>query len=203
MRKGERLVKATNLIHVPLIRQLPELPRGCEVTSLAMMLAHAGIQADKMELAASIRKVPFEEDGLRGNLYDGFVGDMYSFETDGLGVYDEPIIELARRYLGDRVVVLTGKPWEAIEKQLDKERPVWVVVNEEFRPLPESDWQTWQTRRGELKVTYKEHAVLVTGYDADHVYFNDPLAGIQNRRAPKKEFVAAWEQFHNQAVSYD
>ncbi|MGV3488048.1 MAG: C39 family peptidase [Tuberibacillus sp.] len=190
------------IIDVPLIAQLPELPRGCEVTSLGMMLSHAGFHVDKMDLAKRIRKVPFEKDGLRGNLYDGFVGDMYSFETDGLGAYYEPIVDLAREFLGDRVVILTGSNWSAVEQQIDKGYPVWVVVNDEFRELPESDWQTWQTARGELKVTYKEHAVVVTGYDDEYVYFNDPLAPEKDRKETKKDFIAAWMQFNNQAVSY-
>lgn len=196
------MAKEKSIIDAPLIAQLPELPRGCEVTSLGMMLSHAGFQVDKMDLAERIRKVPFEKDGLRGNLYDGFVGDMYSFETDGLGAYYEPIVDLAREFLGDRVLVLTGSDWNAIEQQIDKGFPVWVVVNDEFRHLDDTHWQTWQTARGELKVTYNEHAVLVTGYDEDHVYFNDPLAPKKDRQEPKKDFIAAWEQFDKQAVSY-
>jgi uncharacterized protein YvpB len=194
--------KNTKLLDVPLIAQLPELPRGCEVTSLAMILNYAGISANKMELAERIRKVPFEKDGLRGNLFDGFVGDMYSFETDGLGVYDQPIADLAREFLGERVTILSGSEWAMIERQLNQGYPVWVVVNDEFRQLPESDWEHWTTARGDLKITYKEHAVVVTGASANFVYFNDPLKPEKNRREPKKDFLAAWEQFGRQAVSY-
>ena len=47
--------KKVILSNVPLIQQLPELDRGCEVTSLAMMLQYAGITVDKMKLANEIK----------------------------------------------------------------------------------------------------------------------------------------------------
>src|SRR4051794_39043811 len=51
--------QASVLLDVPYIGQNPELPRGCEVTSLAMMLNYVGVSADKMTLASKIEKVPF------------------------------------------------------------------------------------------------------------------------------------------------
>src|SRR5690606_20217062 len=91
------------LIDAPHIKQMPELPRGCEVTSLAMLLAFAGIYVDKMTLAKEIKRdpTPYKKIGDQitfGNPYDGFVGDMYSFDNPGLGVYHGPITELANKY---------------------------------------------------------------------------------------------------------
>lgn len=86
------------LSNVPFIQQLPELDRGCEVTSLAMMLQYAGITVDKMKLANEIKKVDFMNDGVRGNPNEGFVGNIYTFSESGYGVYHGPLFQLAKKY---------------------------------------------------------------------------------------------------------
>lgn len=89
---GEKVI----LSNVPFIQQLPELDRGCEVTSLAMMLQYAGITVDKMKLANEIKKVDFMNDGVRGNPNEGFVGNIYTFSESGYGVYHGPLFQLAK-----------------------------------------------------------------------------------------------------------
>lgn len=131
------------MIDAPFVRQLPELPRGCEVTSLSMLLGHAGVKVDKMTLAREVKKdpTPYKEKNGKiyfGNPHDGFVGDMYNFNNPGLGVYHGPIRELAEKYLPGRNVDLTGQSFDAVYKQLDKGKPVWVVVTSEYRHVPSS-----------------------------------------------------------------
>ncbi|MBM7572745.1 C39 family peptidase [Aquibacillus albus] len=197
----------SNLIDIPVIAQMPELPRGCEVTSLAMLLLHAGISVDKMTLADQVRKDPTKYQRIDGQVHfgnpnDGFVGNMYTFDKPGLGVYHRPIADLAREYLGDQVVDLTGQGFESVYEQLDNGKPVWVINTSEFRFLNDSYWTTWQTPTGPVKITYKMHAVVVTGYDEDYIYFNDPLTVQKNRKVAKASFIAGWEQFGSQAISY-
>jgi hypothetical protein len=194
-------------IDVPAISQFPELERGCEVTSLAMLLNHAGIRVNKMELAAKVKKNPEKMKISGGTVYfgdpnDGFVGDIYSKKNPGLGVYHGPIAELARQYLPKEAVLdLTGSDFERIKMHLSHGFPVWVIVSINFRPLDESDFETWMTPNGKIKITYKEHSVLVTGYSDDTVFFNDPYDG-QKKEAPANEFIAAWKQLGSQAITY-
>lgn len=93
------------LLDAPVISQLPELPRGCEVTSLAMLLQYQGVSIDKMKLAEEVQKVPFSKDGFNGNPHDGFVGSMTSLGEPGLGVYSEPIYKLADQYLPGKLKI--------------------------------------------------------------------------------------------------
>lgn len=193
------------LIDAPHITQMPELPRGCEVTSLAMLLAFAGIQVDKMTLAKEIKRdlTAYKKNGNQiyfGNPYDGFVGDMYSFDNPGLGVYHGPIMELASTYLPGKVEDLTGREFSAIIDALHNGTPVWVVVTSTYNIVPDSLWQTWNTPTGKIAITYKEHSVLITGYDEEFIYFNDPLQN-KNDKALKKSFIAGWEQLGKQAIT--
>lgn len=195
-------------MNVPLIQQFPELPRGCEVTSLAMLLGGAGIKIDKMTLADQVKKNPTPYKEIKGEIYygdpnNGFVGNMFNINQPGLGVYHLPIFQLAKRYLSDRAIDLTGHGFSKVEEQLSKERPVWVIISPNEQPVPEEHWQIWHTEDGPIKITYQEHSVVLTGYDQNYVYFNDPLASTKNKRALKTDFIAAWKQFGSQAISYN
>ncbi|WP_410511250.1 C39 family peptidase [Paenibacillus sp. BR2-3] len=197
----------TNIIDAPLISQMPELPRGCEVTSLTMLLQYAGVKVDKMKLAAQIKRdpTPYEKrDGVTyfGNPYDGFVGDMYSFSNPGYGVYHGPIRELVELYMPDQIIDMTGSEFQDILYSLDYGIPVWVIVNTNFSRLSDSLFETWQTPTGQVSITYKEHSVLITGYDETFIYFNDPLAYIKNRKIPIRSFQEGWEQMGKQAITY-
>ena len=197
----ETLVKESVLLNIPAIQQFPELPRGCEVTSLAMLLNFAGVAVDKLTLADEIPKVPYLHDGYYGNPHRGFVGNMYTYNERGLAVYHEVITNLANQYLPNNIDNLTGDSFYAVQKKLNEGKPVWVIVGSTFTFLPEEHWKTWNTIDGEIKITTKTHSVLVTGYDENNVYFNDPFYRDQNRAADFENFVASWIQFGSQALS--
>lgn len=207
--KYEKIVgiKPTQL-DVPLIQQMPELPRGCEVTSLAMLLQYKGVKVTKEELAKEIIKdpTPYEEKNgvvYFGNPNRGFVGDIYSFNNPGLGVYHEPIRALAQKYLGDEVIDLTGEDFDVLKRYVFLEKPVWVIINAKFKELPAEEFETWKTADGDINITYQEHSVVITGFDDEYVYVNDPLAYEKNQKHPIKDFIAGWEQMGSQAVSID
>lgn len=198
-------IKNSVKLDAPLIKQLPELPRGCEVTALGMLLAYHGIHVDKMELAENVRRNPAKYRKVAGNIHfgnphNGFVGDMYSFDRPGLGVYHEPIAELAEKYAGDKTIEdFTGEDFDRIIHHLNHNRPVWVIINSWYKALPENQFEVWHTEDGPIKITYRLHSVLVTGYDENYIYFNDPLN--YRNKADKENFIKAWEQMGKQAIT--
>ncbi|WP_058486407.1 C39 family peptidase [Defluviitalea phaphyphila] len=200
-------IKKEILLEVPTILQYPELPRGCEVTSLAMLLNYKGINVDKMELAKKIKKdtTPMtKKDGKTyyGNPNDGFVGDMYSLENPGYGVYSGPIVELMEEYMPNKTIDLTGCEFEDLFQFVSRGKPVWVITNTTYKKLDEDKFEIWITPTGPVEITYKLHSVVITGYDEQYVYFNDPYYSQKNIKALKEDFKEAWNQMGRQAVSY-
>lgn len=200
-------IKNTVKLDAPVIRQFPELPRGCEVTSLAMLLQYSGVEVGKMELAQLVTKnsTPLKKNNngvFWGHPNDGYIGNMYTYNKPGFGVYHKPIKELADRFLPGRIVDLTGRDFEELKTYLSMGIPVWVITNTTYKKLPESYFETWQTPSGKVKITFKEHSVLITGYDKDNIYFNDPISGMKNKKIPKHDFKEAWQQMGSQAISY-
>ncbi|WP_325050482.1 C39 family peptidase [Falsibacillus albus] len=206
---NHELIKIKNkvLLNASVVTQYPQLARGCEVTSLAMLLQYAGIEkADKMKLAEQIAKDPSAYSNKNGsvrfgNPNTGFVGDIYTYSKPGYGVYHGPVAKLAARYLGDMVIDLTGSSFDILKMYLSAGKPVWVITNTDYKKLPSAYFQTWQTHEGPIKVTFKEHSVLITGYDEHYIYFNDPLTGQKNKKKPKDAFISSWVQMGSQAIS--
>ncbi|PGS42757.1 hypothetical protein COC58_08795 [Bacillus cereus] len=190
------------LPNVPLIQQLPELDRGCEVTSLAMLLQYAGVSVDKMQLASEIKKVNFLDDGVRGNPNEGFVGNIYTFSESGYGVYHEPLFQLAKKYLPNKAVDLTGKSIEEMYKSVKSGQPVVMITNATFAPLDEGEFTIWETNSGDVSITYNEHCVVLVGYDKEFVYIRDPLSESLDVKVPRDSFEEAWMQMGSQAISY-
>ncbi len=200
------LKKESAMLNVVLIRQNPELKYGCEVTSLAMMLQYAGVKTNKMELYRSIKKDPDplikseKGDILRwGNPSEGFVGDMTGRRA-GYAVFDEPMIALINQKLPGRAVNLTNQPFERVLEHVSAGFPVVVWTTGDYR-LPDR-WEGWYHGKQYIKTPLDLHAVVLVGYDANHVYLNDPLAGKKQVKVGKEQFISSWKALNCRAVSY-
>ncbi|MFD1851504.1 C39 family peptidase [Oceanobacillus bengalensis] len=104
------------LLDVPLISQLPELPTGCEITAVTMMLRYKGCNADKVTLANEMPRATKDPN-------NGYVGDP--FTPDGWTIYPSALIKLVEHYAGNAVDLTAAD----IEKQLTDEKPVVVWVS--------------------------------------------------------------------------
>ncbi|MCM1328445.1 MAG: C39 family peptidase [Ruminococcus sp.] len=169
-------------IEAAALLQNPELPTGCEVTSLTMLLNHIGFDVDKLTLAdeylpkGEYRKADYRK---------VFVGNPR--DRDAYGCTADVIAETAEKFLSDcdtggnwRVVNLTGCTPKTLYSAVKHGNPVVVWGSINMGEIIE-DYVTWTDEEtGELiSWVGGEHCMLLTGYDMREraVYVNDPLRG--------------------------
>lgn len=130
-------------LNVPLIAQRPELPTGCEITAITMLLQYTSVQVDKVQLA---KEMPYDQ----SDCDQGFVGDP--FADSGNSIYPPALMNLITRYAG-HATNLTGADLPRLKAQIDQDHPVVVWVGE---------FDGFHT-----------HALVMVGYDDHAVIVND------------------------------
>ncbi|MFC4321204.1 C39 family peptidase [Litchfieldia salsa] len=159
-------------LNVPIISQLPELPTGCEITAITMMLRYKGLNVDKVALAREMPK-HLEDPSI------GYVGDP--FTTEGWTIYPSALVELVRKYSG-QATNLTNTTKELLEEQLLNNKPIVVLVS---------------SMHG-----FTVHALTLTGFDPNYFYFNDPWTGEKDVRISKSYFEEIWSDYGSRALSF-
>lgn len=169
-------------IDVDPILQNPELPTGCEVTSLTMLLNHIGFDVDKLTLAddylpkGTYRKSDFNK---------VFVGDPRSRQAYGCTAV--VIVETAEKFLNEQdkenkwqVKNITGCSAEILYSAVKCGYPVVVWGSIDMEEIIQ-DYVSWTDESTGNIISWfgKEHCLLLTGYDTNEklVYVNDPLRG--------------------------
>ncbi|WP_438446699.1 C39 family peptidase [Gorillibacterium sp. sgz5001074] len=197
--------KSSVMLDAPVFRQHPELPSGCEITSLSMLLHYAGVAKTKMDLLPDMKRdtTPIQRAGdgtilFWGNPNRGFVGDITG-KSKGFGIYHAALLDLLKKYVPSGLD-LTRSSYERLEEQLSAGVPVLVWTTIDYR-VP-SSWTVWDTPDGPIQTTFMEHAVLLVGYDEESVYVNDPWTGKAKYKVNKAQFVETWEAMGRQAITY-
>lgn len=195
-----------NLIDVPLENQnggSVSLENGCEITALSMLLRFYGYDTNKNDLSELLNYVPVyedEENDIRGNPHEGFVGNIYE-GYDAMGVSVEPIVKVVEQIVQDqRSIVASNETSFTVVADLVKNgTPVWVVATVDFEIPTNNDFRVWNTTKGEVKVSPLCHAAVVTGVDDQNVYVNDPY-GYKNRIIDRQIFEEVFQRMGNQSL---
>lgn len=191
---------------VPYISQLPTLPTGCESAGAAMLLNYYGYTIMAEEFAASYLPTGdaphTDESGDRVGCdpWEAFPGDPFS-ET-GWGCYSTVIERAIDDFLagtGCRAERLSGVPLYRLQNYIDNNTPVmiWATIDMET-PIESDVWTVPETGR-EITWVYPMHALVLTGYDENGYYFNDPLAG-QDIYYGKDSVEVAYTALFEQAI---
>lgn len=178
--------------------QMPNLPTGCEITSLTAVLNFWGYSVDKETMADK-----YLEKGELGQVtaYEAFLGEPSSLR--GYGCFAPVIQRAANKYLSEqnsfyRAYDLTGTSIEDLYKEINQNHPVivWATINMgEPRYYPQ-----WKLPDGTYSWIGGEHCLVITGYNknTNSVYVMDPLRG--NIVYDATLFKTRYEQLFLQAV---
>ena len=171
-------------LDVPIVLQNPELPNGCEITSLTAVLNYYGMKVSKLEMADQyLSKQAFRvENGLRYGPNPALAYAGNPREKSGMYVFASPIVKAAEAVIADkqaglRVTDMSGKSKDEILKLVQDGIPVVVWVTLDLStPKKNKGW----IYEGEIiqREGYSNlHAVVVTGHMDGKVVVMNPLKG--------------------------
>ncbi|AST93859.1 C39 family peptidase [Sutcliffiella cohnii] len=182
----EEKAELKNGVSIPVetILQNPELPNGCEITSLTAVLQFCGYSISKTEMADDyLTKVPFFwKDGklIGGNPYEAYAGDPR--RKDGFFSYAPPIVDAARTYIADvggkeTVKDLSGSTPGEIMEYLQQGNPVVIWVTLDLSPPKVTYSWHFESTEEKFQAPVNLHAVVLNGYENGMVHVMDPLKG--------------------------
>lgn len=189
-----------------IIGQLPELPTGCEITSLTMVLNYYGLNPDKMEMA--VKYLPktdystyYKNGKLTGpDLDNYFLGDP----TSGYGYVcgTNAIITAANTFLSDiksnyKAADLNSCDISELYKYVSQDNPVavWTTIEMADRYKTEG----WYTESGKyVEWSQNDHCNVLIGYTENTVTIADPILG--EVEYDKKQFEKVFKSRGSKAV---
>lgn len=199
IKEGEPLPNKYEIPNYKALMQNPELPTGCEVTSLCGLLNYLGFDIDKVTLADEF--MPMDNVGV-STMMHAYIGDPKSEE--GFGCCAPVIVQTADDYFASLMspcyaVDLTGRSLNELCYQVAQGRPVIAWSTIDLMVMPTEYY--WDTIDGEeMWFNGLQHCMVIYGYDLDEKTLSvaDPLAG--NVKYDLDSFNNVYELMGNQAV---
>lgn len=191
---------ASASIEVPFIDQNPELPTGCEITSLAEVLKFYGFNADKEYLARNY--LPKDTKAGTGCFIEYYYGSPW--QSNGSGCFAPAIITAANNFLRDKGSELTATSLcytslETLLSQVASGYPVIVWTSFDYEADIEYTLIEYETGGSFYWPSY-EHCTVLSGYDleAGTVTLADPTYGIVTRSI--SDFEKYYQKMFYQAL---
>lgn len=192
-------VSDSHTIDVDYIYQEPELPTGCEITSLTMLLNYLGFDIDKTELSDNYLKMDYMANV---GFDDAFIGNPRW--DGGYGCFAPVIKDAADSYLNAQKSTykaedISGTSFTDLYSYIDKDMPVVVWASMGLMEVEKRF--CYYAQDGEEEYWYdNEHCMLLVGYDKTQntVTAADPLSGLMIYNADRFEYI--YDELEQQAV---
>lgn len=185
-------ILAHEITGFPVVYQRPELPTGCEVTALTMLINYYGYPVSKTTMASDY--LPQVASGYTGriDLDYYFCGNPYG---TGIGCGAGALVTAANGYLTAsgsnlRGVDITGTSAEGLYGYISDGKPVVVMVT--IGMANRKTAKGWYTPEGKyVSWSDNDHAVVLIGCDSNNVKVACPLFGIKTYSRVQFEKVYA------------
>ncbi len=198
------------IVNLPVenIFQNPELPNGCEITSLAIVVNFLGHYVDKCTLSDEfLPQKEFRDINKKRVCADPnsvYCGNP-RYTSGGYYCFAPPLVQAANSFLSSvestyRAIDITGSDESALLTQLGSGRPVIA-----FTTLSMGDPYTYEPSKWIIEGTgtthipfLNLHCVVLYGYDDQFIYIADPLKGkIQCKRS---SFIDSYTKIGSRAI---
>lgn len=214
-------------LNVPQILQKPELPNGCEITSLCEVLNYLGFPADKCDLADHY--LPRSEKWYGTDPDQFYMGNPHlddDSEETGYYCFAGPIVKAAGLYLDtfykdagreiseDSVRIpakqlppvrpqprdLTGAGQDELERILKDGHPFIFWASLHFDDIRYDKCGSFVLPDGRVhRVFHELHCMVCRGMDDGGYYIADPLD--YNEYVPKTQFMKIYRQLGSRAAA--
>lgn len=198
--------RKANHIDVPTVLQYPELPNGCEITSLTAILNSYGMDVSKTIMADRyLPKSVFSTEGGKTfgpNPHIAYAGNPRSL-NGGWYAFATPIVKAAEDVITSNKMVLnaenvSGSTREEILSYIDQSIPVIVWVTRDLSPpIKRGGWYIEGTSKFHSSYT-NLHTVVLKGWADGKVHLMNPIKGQQI--ISEDEFFNSYEALGSQAV---
>lgn len=174
-------VSSCSTLGFPVVLQRPELPTGCEITALTMLINYYGYPVSKITMAKDY--LPTVKSGYWGNvdLDYYFCGDP--FTTSGLICGPGALVTASNNYFSDcgsavRGYDITGASASDMYSYVCGGQPV--VVMSTIGMANRKSTYGWTTPSGKyVSASTNDHGSVLIGWDSSSVTIACPLFGIQ------------------------
>jgi uncharacterized protein YvpB len=174
--------------HLSVARQRQSHNLSCEAAAASMAAQYQGVSLSEAEVLAALPRNDNPYLGFRGNL-DGPTGGIQDY-----GVYAGPVMDILNAQ-GARAGLVEGG-LDGIRAAIARGNPVVAWITYDCQAVT----PTTATIDGEqVPLVPYQHAVVVTGYDTEGVYANDPWDGQEDYYS-NANFRRAMSYFSDMAI---
>ncbi len=193
------------IMNIPVVKQHPELPHGCEITSLAATLKFLGQDVNKVELAKNY--LPRKEFYIKNKKLYGadpmqyYVGSPW--KQNGWFCYAPPIVSAANKYFSEKnlpyvAVDFSKKTEQDFRKEIANGNLILIWTTRDLNYVKNiRKWHFENTNQAQI-VPVNLHCVVLRGFEKNKVHYMDPITA--NQSADVRKFFNRYRHLGSHAV---